>query len=85
MDISQTTIESKKTFSLPEGAEVIKKEVNIRVEEIENGFIVRKGYEIQWQDIGGGKHWDNVDKKWYSKTNPITISTPKDMKLSDNF
>lgn len=85
MDISQTTVESKKKFSLPEGAEVIKKEVNIRVEEIENGFIVRKGYEIHWQDIAGEKHWDNFDKKWYSKTNPITISTPKDMNLSDNF
>lgn len=85
MDISQTTIEAKTKFTLPKNAEVLKKETRIRVEEIENGFLLRKSYEIKWKDETGETRWDNFDKAWFSKDNPVKLTTPKKMNLSDNF
>lgn len=85
MDISQTTVESKTKFKLPENATILKKETRIRVEEIENGYLIRKSYEIKWQDESGETRWDNFDKSWYSKVDPIKITTPKDINLADNF
>ena len=84
--ISETTVKSKSKFKLPEGAEVISKSERIYVEEIENGFLISKDYEIKWKDADGENHWDNFSRKWSSEKNPITINETKGMKsLSDNF
>ena len=77
MDISQTTIEAKTKFTLPENAEVLKKETRIRVEEIENGYLLRKSYEIKWKDESGETRWDNFDKAWLGFFhNPLRRSHP---------
>ncbi len=86
-DISKTTVSSVKSnkFKLPEGAELIKNEKTMRVEEIENGFVICNSYEIKWRDAEGESHYEYFDKKWYSKENPITIKEPKDVNLADHF
>jgi hypothetical protein len=41
-------VRRKKTFKLPEGATIVKQSENISVKEIENGFVLRKTYDIQY-------------------------------------
>ena len=46
--VENARIKGKQVNKLPKGAEVLKKEVDTTVEEIENGFIVEKRYEIKY-------------------------------------
>lgn len=86
-DAIKTTVESVKSkkFKLPEGAEIISNEKTMRVEEIENGFIICNNYNIKWRDAEGESHYEYFDKKWYSKENPVTVKQPKDVSLADYF
>jgi len=85
-DIETTTVSAKsKKFTLPEGGEIIKNDKRMRVEEIENGYLICNSYEIKWRDSEGESHYEYFDKKWYSKENPITIKQPKDVSLADYF
>lgn len=80
--IKSATLEPKKTFKLPEGAEIVKKEVRITVEEIENGFLLRKFYDIKWKtgdDEDSRTDYDYFTKVWFSKENPITYKEPKNL------
>jgi hypothetical protein len=74
-----------KKFILPKGGEIINNEKRMRVEEIENGFLICNSYEIKWRNVEGENQYEYFDKKWYSKENPITVKTPKDVNLADNF
>ena len=38
--LTSARLESKKTFNLPSGAKIVKKNVSLTVREIENGFII---------------------------------------------
>jgi hypothetical protein len=85
--IKNASYNSKETFTLPEGAKVLKKDYNIRVEEIENGFIVIKSYDIQYQ-VGDNKDYGYYHKKWYSETNPLKIDIDDEAEqkyLADEF
>jgi len=80
--IKSATLEPKKTFKLPKGAEIIKKEVRITVEEIENGFLLRKNYDIKWksgEDEDSRTEYEYFTKVWFSPTNPITYKEPKNL------
>jgi len=46
--IKSARLDQKKTFELPQGATITKKDVSVVVEEIENGFLIRKTYDIKW-------------------------------------
>jgi len=46
--IESAEFEGKREFKLPEGATIIKNSHTISVREIENGFILRKSYDIKW-------------------------------------
>lgn len=83
--LSEVSLEGKKTFKLPEGATIISKTENISVKEIENGFILRKSYDIKYQ-IGDDNSYEYFNKEWYSKENPLKIIMPKEEKsLADKL
>jgi hypothetical protein len=85
-EIMNAEIEGKKTFTLPEGATIIKKSTNIRVREIENGFLICKSYDIQWTPKDGDDtKYDYFSKEWYQKENPVQINMPKDKSLVDKL
>jgi len=85
--ITSAEFESKREFNLPEGATIIKKSSSISVEEIENGFILRKSYDIQWASLESptDTKYEYFTKKWYSKENPIQITMPKEKSLADKL
>jgi hypothetical protein len=71
-----TSYDSKEVSTLPEGAEVIKKSHSIRVEEIENGYIVCKSYDIKYT-LNGDTDYLYYTKKVFSKDNPIQVDEDK--------
>jgi hypothetical protein len=73
LKLEQASFEGKSEFKLPTGATIIKKSFTIRVQEIENGFIICKNYDIQYQ-VGDNKEYAYFDKKWYSKDNPMKLN-----------
>lgn len=82
-ELKNASFDSKSNFKLPEGAEVISNTFSINVEEIENGFIVRKSYDIKYQ-IGERIDYAYHNKKWYSKKNPLKVEM-KEIPLEDKF
>lgn len=78
---------SKEKFKLPEGAEIIRKEFRIRVEEIENGFLVYKNYDITYQAMGSShQDYAHYSKKYYSKDNPMKLDLSyEDTPLEDKL
>jgi hypothetical protein len=78
--------ESKKAFTLPEGAVIIKKSETISVREIENGFILRKSYDIKWKAADGDDtQYEYFSKEWHSTKNPLSITMPKEKSLADKL
>lgn len=73
-ELKNASFTGKSKDTLPAGAKVIKQTTNVEVEEIENGFLVTKRteYEYQMKDKGY-TDWKTIYKKYYSKTNPLTI------------
>lgn len=70
---------------IPEGSQILKKDVRVEVEEIENGFIINKIYDIKY--MAPKKDYESYayyTKKWYSETNPLTIDT-ENKELADLF
>lgn len=69
----------KEQKKIPAGAEIISKTERIQVEEIQNGFILRKTKDIQYKAMGSD-HTDYmyIEKKWYSKENPMSIKMGDD-------
>lgn len=76
-DILNASIEGKKEFKLPKGATIISKQANTRIEEIENGFLIRKTYDIKYK-TGEETSYEYYSKTWYVKDNPVTIKLPKE-------
>lgn len=83
--IESAEFESKKQFALPEGALVTRNSHTISVREIENGFILRKSYDIKYT-LGDDSNYEYFSKEWWSKENPLTITMPKEEKsLADKL
>lgn len=75
----------KETNRLPKGAKIMKKDYNIRVEEIENGFIICKSYNVEYT-LGDNKEYSYFEKKWFSEENPLDVSLDEEDKyLADEF
>lgn len=68
---------------VPKGAEILKNDVRVDVEEIENGFLIVKNYDIKYT-VKGESGYAYYSKKWFSETNPLAIDT-KDSSLADLF
>ena len=83
--IDSAEFEGKKQFKLPEEAIVIKNSHTISVKEIENGFILRKSYDIKYT-LGTDNNYEYFTKEWWSKKNPLKITMPKEEKsLADKL
>jgi hypothetical protein len=86
--LENVSLESKSSFKLPAGATIVKQSENISVKEIENGFILRKSYDIQWLPSGeseGHTKYEYFSKEWFSKDNPIKITMPKEKSLAEKL
>lgn len=82
LENKEVTIIGKDNNTLPEGAKVTKKRVDITVEQIENGYILKKNYDIQYT-LDGKQDYLYYCKKVYSEDNPIEIK--EDKMLADYF
>lgn len=80
--MENVSFEGKEKAKLPKGAVEIKRDVRVTVEEIENGFIVKKTYDIKYS-LGKNTDYLYYTKKVYSETNPIQIK--EDKMLADYF
>lgn len=61
---------------IPKGSEILRKDVSISIEQISNGFITSKTYDIKYKTPGS----DNSDycyhtDKFYTEENPIQVSS----------
>lgn len=66
----------------PDGATILSKNVTTSTEEIENGYLITKSVDGYYKTSKGkdnsnntdnNEKWYNYSKKWYSKTDPLTI------------
>jgi hypothetical protein len=78
--VSKTSSEGK---GIPEGAEILKKETNVKVRKIENGYIVTKNTDTKYQ-MEDDTNWDYSTKEYFSKTDPLEIKI-KNKSLADSF
>jgi len=83
--LKSARLESKKSFTLPKGGSITKKNVSLSVKEIENGFLLTKSYDLEWVDSKGSNHYEYFDKNWFSKENPIQITMPDEKSLADKL
>lgn len=83
--IVSTTITSEKKESRepPKGAKILSQTVTTSTEQIENGWLICKNYDIKYQ-INGDTNWSYYSKKWYSKTDPLEVKLT-DASLADEF
>lgn len=84
--LNRASFRKKEEFTLPKGAKVLYKDISIRVEEIENGFLVSKEINVKFE-VNKMTDYRYYTKKYYSQENPLTIDL-KDVggkKLADNF
>ena len=82
--MEEVSFTQKSTPKLPEGAKILSKDVRISCEEIENGFILRKSYDIKYM-LGDVTTYAYFCKTWYSKDNPITIKDMSEKTLADKL
>lgn len=82
--LQNASYESKQTLSLPKGAEITKKSCNLTVREIDNGFIVRKSYDITYT-VDGNKNYEHYTQEFYSKTNPMKIEVKGQESIFDKI
>lgn len=83
----RTSTETKKDNKPPAGATILESNTSTSTEEIENGWLITKSYDGRYTvkgDTDSYGHYFNYNKKWYSKTDPLTI-TLNDKSLSDAF
>lgn len=70
---------------IPSGAIIINKNEDVRVEQIENGFLITKTSDIKYQTKkGGGTEYAYITRKWFSEEDPLTISSDN-KELADVF
>lgn len=77
--------ESEGEEKVPAGSEILSRSTSVDIEEIENGFIINKRTEVKY--MAPKKEYSDYcsyTKKWYSKTNPLTINSD-DKELADLF
>ena len=73
MELKKAVYRAKEQNGIPPGVEILKKESKLEIEEIENGFLLTKNAEIQYVDKNGDIQWIYPCKKYFSKTNPLSI------------
>lgn len=88
--ISNVNKSSKRVApKMPKGAKILNKNTRIEVEEIENGFLISKCFDIKYEYESGTDKEVRTDylyytKKWFSKTDPLEIKIDE-KSLADSF
>ena len=73
-ELKNASFRSKSSESLPKGANVISRDTNVEVEEIENGFLITKRTEIKYKIKDQGYNdYLSIVKKFFSTTNPLQV------------
>lgn len=71
-------IKKEEKKPIPDGAEIISKNITTEVEEIENGFLTSVRTEIRYRIKSSkdtyGDYWYET-KKYYTEDDPLTVST----------
>lgn len=84
--ISSASFEAKNSFKLPEGATITRKNYNVSVREIENGYIIRKSYDIKYTLLDSDDDkYEYYSREWFSKTNPLEIKMTEPKSLADSL
>jgi hypothetical protein len=82
IETKEISYEDKENKTLPKGAEIVKKRCDISIREIENGFLMRKSYDIKYT-LDEQTDWLYYTEETYYKTDP---TAPKEkMMLADLF
>jgi hypothetical protein len=79
------TITAKEKPIMPDMHKILSKSVNTTIEEIENGYLIVKRYEMRYQSKDGESNWFEYCTKTYSEENPIQPSEPKSGTIADFF
>ena len=82
MELNEAVFKSKEENEIPSESKIIKKDVRLEVEEIENGFLVVKSADVKYLDENGNTQYCYPCKKYFSKTNPLKI---EEKSLADKF
>ena len=82
MELNKATFKSKEENNIPSESKIIKKDVQLEVEEIENGFLITKRVEVKYFDEEGNTQWCYPCKKYFCKTNPLKI---EEKSLAEKF
>lgn len=78
-------VKKEEVKPIPKGAEILSSNTTTDVEVIENGYLITRRTEIKYKAKGADySDWTYETKKWYSKEDPLTITT-KDKALADAF
>lgn len=77
--------ETKQVKEVPAGATIVNSNITTETEEIENGWLITKRYDITYR-LKGSEHNDYCyyNKKWFSKEDPLSINV-KDKSLAEAF
>lgn len=79
--------ESKQVKEVPKDAEIVNSSITTETEEIENGWLITKRYDITYRmksNKDGHNEYAYYNKKWFSKEDPLKIDL-KDKSLSEAF
>lgn len=88
-NIRISKITKEEAPKLPKGAKILRKEVNIEIRQIENGFITRKNFEYKYS-VPGEKNgdldtrWTNHSTEYFSEEDPM-INDTENKPLADFF
>lgn len=78
-------VKKEEVKPIPKGAQILSQNTTTDVEVIENGYLITKRTETKYKmKPDGYTDWSYETKKWYSKEDPLTITT-KDKALADAF
>lgn len=80
--VSSIRIEEKSKSTLPKGAKILSRSLDASVRQIENGYVLRKSYDIKYS-IGDKIDYMYYTTEVYSEENPVEIK--KSSMLADIF
>jgi hypothetical protein len=76
--------DNKQKKEIPAGATILNTNEDVRVEKIENGFLITKTSDIKYSVKNGSTEYAYITKKWFSEEDPLTISSDN-KELADVF
>lgn len=76
----------EKEQKVPAGAEILSTSTRLKVMKIENGYLLCKTKDVKFKAAGSDhSDWLYIEKKWYSKENPMTVNIVDEDEEQDNL